>query len=136
VLVLVDGTNLVRCSNPARGRAFDDAEERDRQWLAGALAHVCEGKPERLEIELFFDGSATGVSVPGAPSNFRLRFGYDEKADDLILDRVRGRRFQGQKVTVVTADVELGERAKEEGAKWQRFRFGQSLESVVAHLER
>lgn len=134
-LVCVDGTNVVRCSNPERGPAFADAEERDRRWLAAALADLCERGAGQLEVELYFDGSGAGLSKPaGSPAGFSLRFAYDTQADALILDRVRGRRFAGQRVTVLTADSDLGERAKEEGARWQRFSPGQSLESILGAL--
>jgi hypothetical protein len=130
----IDGTNLVRGLGYG-GPQFRDQENRDCLWLAAALAELCRRLSGRLEVELFFDGALRPMGA--MPHNLRLKFSFEEPADELILDRVRARRWSaGKTVTVVTGDGELGRRAEEEGGRWQKVRRGARLEAVLAAIER
>lgn len=129
----VDGTNVVRGYGYA-GPAFRDQEDADAQRLIAALAQLCEALGERIEVEVIFDGAFRPWRSPAA--NLRVRFAQEVQADDLILDRVRSRGFQGGgRVTVVTGDSDLGRKASEEGARWQRVYPGAALESVLRSIE-
>ena len=54
---------------------------------------------------------------------------------DLILDRVRSRKWSGGgSTTVVTADGELGRMSEAEGGKWLKVGHGSSAESVAGRI--
>lgn len=130
----VDGTNVVRVCHGYGGPAFREQEEADARRLVESLALLCEHWAGRVEIELFFDGSFRALARP--TEGFRLRFTHETQADDLILDRVRSSAHSGAgRVTVVTADGELGRMAVEEGGRWQRVTPGAGLEPVVRGIE-
>lgn len=129
----LDGTNLVRgsgCGEPA----FDQ-EDADTQWLLAALGEVCRRLEGKVEVELFFDGAARPMG--DVPSNLSVRFSHEVSADELILDRVRSKKWNsGGVVTVVTGDSELGRQSEEEGGRWQKVKHGARLEGVLGAIER
>lgn len=132
----VDGTNLVRGAYGYGGPDFREQEDADGLRLVAALAEVCLRIGDRIEIDVFFDGASRPWSLPGSPSNMRVCFGSAVPADDLIMDRVRLRRYGGGKVTVVTADGELGQKVSEEGGRWLKLSRGFRMEGVVSSIER
>ncbi len=130
----VDGTNVVRVCHGYGGPAFREQEEADARRLVEALAQLCESCEGRVEVELFFDGDFRVMARQA--SGLRIRFTREESADELILDKVRASgHLGGGRVTVVTADGELGRRAQEEGGRWQRVTHGAGLETVVRGIE-
>ena len=132
----VDGTNVVRGAFGYGGPQFRDQEEADSLRLVQALAGTSSLFEGRVELEVFFDGGRRPWPASALPANIRVRFTDESQADDLILDLVRARRHaNGGKVTVVTADGELGGKVSEEGARWLRVRPGASLEAVVGAIE-
>jgi hypothetical protein len=132
-LFCVDGTNLVRTAYGYGGPAHAAQEDADTDRITAIFAQVCEDAGPEIEIELFFDGAFRALG--GArPDNFRLSFSRELSADELILDRVRARKWNGGKTTVVTADVELGETAEAEGGKWLRVGHGSAPESVARKI--
>ena len=69
------------------------------------------------------------------PDNFRVSFTREIPADDMILDRVRARKWSGGgSTTVVTADGDLGRMAESEGGKWMRVGHGSTPESVARKM--
>ncbi len=129
----VDGTNLVRTSYGYGGPTHQEQEQADSERLVYIFAQVCETSEADLEIEIFFDGAFR--ALPAGPANMRVSFARDISADDMILDRVRAQAWKrGGKVTVVTADVALGEAAEAEGGKWMRVAHGSSPESVAGRI--
>ena len=132
-LFCVDGTNLVRTAYGYGGPAHQAQENADSERLVEIFARLCEDAGSAVEVELFFDGPFR--PMPGGPANFSLSFTRETPADDLILDRVRARKWnQGGSTTVVTADVELGETAEAEGGKWMRVAHGSPPESVARRI--
>jgi hypothetical protein len=132
-LFCVDGTNLVRTAYEYGGPAREAQEDADTDRVAVIFSRVCEEAGADVEIELFFDGPFR--TLGGArPDNFRVSFTREMKADDLILDRVRSRKWNGGKTTVVTADVELGEMAEADGGKWMRVGHGSAPEGVARRI--
>ena len=132
-LYCVDGTNLVRTAYGYGGPAHAAQEDADTDRIAVIFGQVCEEAGPEMEIELFFDGAFRTLGG-SRPDNFRLSFTRELSADDMILDRVRSRKWNGGKTTVVTADVELGEMAESEGGKWLRVDHGSSIESVIGRM--
>lgn len=131
----VDATNVVRGCYGYGGEAFRRQEDADSERLVSAFALLCETLDGRIEVELFFDGAFRPMRSPA--SNMRVSFTRELPADDLILDRVRSRRYAGAgRVTVVTGDTELGEKASEEGARWLRVGPGTRLEDLLRSIER
>lgn len=130
----VDGTNLVRSGGQGYGGpAFRAQEEADEQRLLAALSQLCDAR-EGLEIELFFDGAFRALR--SVSPGLTIRFSRELSADEMILDRVRGKSYAGGgKITVVTADSELGEQVSQEGGRWVRVHPGASLESVIRAIE-
>lgn len=132
-LFCVDGTNLVRTAYGYGGPAHSVQEDADTDRIVVIFAQLCEDAGDTLEIELFFDGAFRTFGGP-RPGNFRVSFTREMKADDLILDRVRSRKWNGGKTTVVTADVELGEASESEGGKWMKVIHGVAPESVAGRI--
>ena len=132
-LYCVDGTNLVRTAYGYGGPAHAAQEDADTDRIAVIFGQVCEEAGPEMEIELFFDGAFRTLGG-SRPDNFRLSFTRELSADDMILDRVRSRKWNGGKTVVVTADVELGEMAESEGGKWLRIDHGSSIESVIGRM--
>lgn len=128
-LFCVDGTNLVRRSYGYAGPEFHAQENNDCERLVAALSVLC-ARHESVDVDLVFDGAHRPLAA-GAPSNLRVRFARERRADDLLLDSVRALRRAGGKVTVVTGDGELAEQALEEGAR----HVDVALERVVSRLE-
>ena len=132
----VDGTNVVRVSSGYGGPAFRAQEEEDSRRLLEGLELLCGSLGARVDVELFFDGEHRGLGRAGQP-NLRVRFTREGSADDVILDRVRSRAWSGEgKVTVVTADGELGRRAEEEGGHWLKVRPGADMGGIFRAIER
>ncbi len=132
-LFCVDGTNLVRTAYGYGGPAHSAQEDADTDRITVIFAQLCEDAGGEFEIELFFDGAFRTLSGP-RPDNFRLSFTRELTADALMLDRVRSRKWNGEKTTVVTADVELGEMAEAEGGKWMRVGHGSPPEGVARRI--
>jgi hypothetical protein len=133
-LFCVDGTNLVRTAYGYGGPAHQAQEQSDSERLVEIFARLCEEAGAAVEVELFFDGAFRAMPT-GGPANFRLSFTREVSADEVILDRVRARAWsKGGSVTVVTADVGLGESAEAEGGKWMRVAHGSSPESVARRI--
>jgi hypothetical protein len=133
-LFCIDGTNLVRTAYGYGGPAHQAQENADSQRLVSIFSRLCEEAGAAVEVELFFDGPYRAMPA-GSAGNFRLSFTREVPADDLILDRVRARKWnQGGSVTVVTADVDLGETAEAEGGKWMRVAHGTPPESVARRI--
>lgn len=131
----VDGTNVVRGCYGYGGPAFQRQEDADSEHLVAALEQLCESLEGSIEVEVFFDGPHRALG-PSA-RNLRVRFTHEMPADDLILDRVRSRRYSGGgSVTVVTGDGDLGRKASDEGARWLRVGPGKGVESVVRAIEK
>ena len=64
-----------------------------------------------------------------------MSFTRELSADDMILDRVRARKWSGGgPTTVVTADVDLGQMAEDEGGKWMRVAHGSAPEGVARKI--
>ncbi len=132
-LYCVDGTNLVRTAYGYGGPAHAAQEDSDTDRIAVIFGQVCEEAGPEMEIELFFDGAFRTLGG-SRPDNFRVSFTRELSADDMILDRVRSRKWNGGKTVVVTADVELGEMAESEGGKWLRVGHGSSIESTIGRM--
>ena len=132
-LYCVDGTNLVRTAYGYGGPAHAAQEDSDTDRIAVIFGQVCEEAGPEMEIELFFDGAFRTLGG-SRPDNFRVSFTRELSADDMILDRVRSRKWNGGKTTVVTADVELGELAEAEGGKWLRVDHDASVESTIGRM--
>jgi hypothetical protein len=133
-LFCVDGTNLVRTAYDYRGPGARVQEDADSERLAVIFARLCEEAGGAVEVELFFDGPFRPMPT-GRSESFRLSFTREVPADDLILDRIRARKWNGGgSATVVTADVALGEAAEAEGGKWMRVAHGSSPESVARRI--
>ena len=132
-LYCVDGTNLVRTAYGYGGPAHAAQEDSDTDRIAVIFGQVCEEAGPEMEIELFFDGAFRTLGG-SRPDNFRVSFTRELSADDMILDRVRSRKWNGGKTVVVTADVELGEMAEAEGGKWLRVDHGSSIESTIGRM--
>jgi len=137
-LYCVDGTNVVRVLWGYGGAEFREQEESDCVTLVESFAVLCRSLAGRAEVEIFFDGEGRRWSrVPPEAANLRVRFAWEESADSLILDRVRAGSFGHEgRVTVVTADGELGRRAREEGGRWMTVRAGDGLERLLSSIER
>lgn len=133
-LFCVDGTNLVRTAYGYGGPAHSAQEDADTDRIAVIFAQLCEDAGGDVEVELFYDGAFRTLGGP-RPDNFRVSFTRELPADDLILDRVRSRKFGGGgPTTVVTADVELGELVEAEGGKWMRVGRGCAPEGVARRI--
>ncbi|MDE2141544.1 MAG: NYN domain-containing protein [Elusimicrobia bacterium] len=133
-LFCVDGTNLVRSAYGYGGTSHQAQEQSDSERMVEIFARLCEETGAGVEVELFFDGAFRAMPS-GGPANFRLSFTREVPADDVILDRVRARTWnKGGTVTVVTADVELGETAEAEGGKWMRVAHGTSPDRVARQI--
>ena len=136
-LYCVDGTNVVRVLWGYGGAEFREQEESDCVTLLESFAVLCRSLRGRAEVEIFFDGEGrTWKRLPQA-ENLRVRFSWEEPADTLILDRVRAGSFGHEgAVTVITADGELGRRARQEGGRWMTVRPGEGLERILDSIER
>ena len=137
-LYCVDGTNVVRVLWGYGGAEFREQEESDCITLVESFAMLCPSMIGLAEVEIFFDGEGRRWKrVPPQAPNLRVRFAWEEPADSLILDRVRAGSFGHEgRVTVVTADGELGRRAREEGGRWMTIRAEDGLERLLNNIER
>ncbi|MBI5239570.1 MAG: NYN domain-containing protein [Elusimicrobia bacterium] len=136
-LYCVDGTNVVRVLWGYGGVEFREQEESDCVTLVESFAVLGRRLAGRAEFEIFFDGQGRTWKRLPRGAGLSVRFAWDEPADTLILDRVRAGSFGHEgRVTVVTADGELGRRAREEGGRWLTVRPGERLERVLGSIER
>ena len=136
-LYCVDGTNVVRVLWGYGGEEFREQEESDCITLVESFAVLSRRLAGRAEFEVFFDGQGRTWKRAPRAEGLRVCFAWDETADSLILDRVRAGSFGHEgRVTVVTADGELGRRAQEEGGRWLTVRHGENLERVLGSIER
>ena len=120
------------------GPEFREQEASDCVTLVDSFGVLCRALGDRLQVEVFFDGEGRSWErPPRVPANLRVRFAWEEPADTLILDRVRSQAFGHEgSVTVVTADGELGRRAREEGGRWLTVRADGGLERILSSIER
>lgn len=134
-LFCVDGSNLVRTAYGHHGAAHADAQEnQDSARVMQVFAGLCREVGGGVEVELFFDGASRDLGE-GGPDNLSVVFTWEAAADTLILDRVRTRVWRGGgTVTVVTADVELGQLAESEGGKWLRVGVDSTPEGVARRI--
>ena len=133
-LFCIDGTNLVRTAYGYGGPDHVAQEDADTDRITVIFSRLCEDADSAIEIELFFDGAFRQLAGP-RPGNFRLSFTREQTADDMILDRVRSRKWGGGgATTVVTADGDLGRMAESEGGKWMKVGHGSSVESVAGRI--
>jgi len=119
---------------------FGAQEESDCATLVESFGTLCRALAGRIEVDICFDGeSRRWRRMTSIPTNLRVRFAREDPADVLILDRVRARAYgvgaRGS-VTVVSADGELGRRAREEGGRWLQVRGGGGLERILRSIER
>ena len=134
-LYCIDGNNLVRGAYGYGGPEFRAQEDADAQRLLKALERTCLLLGSRIDIEVFFDGPFR-AHLQARAQNLSVRFTREMKADDVIIDRVRARAYAGtNKVTVVTADADLGARVRADGGRWQKVPHGVALESVISGIE-
>jgi hypothetical protein len=137
-LYCIDGTNVVRVLWGYGGSEFREQEESDCVTLVESFAVLGRALGGRAEFEVFFDGEGRRWKrLPQDAANLRVRFAWEETADSLILDRVRAGSFGHEgSVTVVTADGELGRRAREEGGRWMTVRAADGLDRLLWSIER
>ncbi|MEV7676132.1 NTP pyrophosphohydrolase [Streptomyces sp. NPDC088752] len=110
-LLVVDGANVVGSVPDGWWRDRRGAAERLRDRLAATGGPADGPYPGPYDIVLVVEGRARGVaSVPGVRVEEAPGSG-----DDLIVALVRG--ADGRPCLVVTADRELRERVREEGAR-------------------
>jgi hypothetical protein len=115
---LLDGNNLI-----GRERGGGRPSDEDRESLVREISERL--RRTRTRAVLFFDGPAPG----GATSlgNLTLRYSGKDSADRAIVEEISKSRAPGEFV-LVTADRELGRRARDAGASvlepgefWNRF---------------
>ncbi len=134
-LCCIDGTNLVRGSFGYEGPRFREQEDADALRLVLALEELCRVLGADVEMEIVFDGPERGGLKAGAAS-VTVRFSHELEADAIILGRVRAGVYANTgKVTVVTADAELGQQVSDEGGRWLKVRPGTALERVLGAIE-
>ena len=133
-LFCIDGTNLIRTAYGYGGPAHATQEDADTRRITELFGRLCEDVGESIEVELFFDGAFRDLGGP-RPDNFRLSFTREVPADDVILDRIRARGWNGGgTATVVTADGDLGRQAEAEGGKWLRVSHGAAPEGLARKI--
>jgi hypothetical protein len=119
---LLDGNNLI-----GRERGSSRASDEDRE---GLVREVCERlRRTRARAVVFFDGPAprgAGSSL----GSLTLRYAGKVSADAAMLEEISKSRAP-REIVLVTADRELGRRAREAGASvlgpeefWSRFGTG------------
>jgi predicted RNA-binding protein with PIN domain len=111
-LVIVDGYNLILRSpalRPGGGRTLAESREK----LENLLSWVMGSEARFLVV---YDG-AEGTGRGGRQGRVEVRFSRPpRKADDLIRALVEERIEKGERVTVVTADLEVARHARSMGA--------------------
>lgn len=134
-LCCIDGTNLVRGSFGYGGLEFREQEDADALRLVLALEELCRVLGSSVEMEIIFDGPERR-ELKAEAASVSVRFSHELEADAIILDRVRTRAYANTgKVTVVTADVDLGQQVSDEGGRWLKVRPGTALERVLGAIE-
>ncbi len=112
-LVIVDGYNLILRSprlRPGPGRSLEES----RAMLVSLLSWMMGGNDARFII--VFDG-AEGSGRDELTGRVQVRWSkLPEKADDVIRRIVEQRVGGDERLTVVTADIEVARHARAEGA--------------------
>jgi predicted RNA-binding protein with PIN domain len=112
-LIIVDGYNLIHRSpalRPGPERTLREAREKLLNLLSWAMG---SGEPDFLVV---FDGAETTGSE-GRHSRVEVRYSRPpRKADDVIRELVEERMKQVERITVVTADLEVARHARAMGA--------------------
>lgn len=136
-LYCIDGTNVVRVLWGYGGEEFREQEESDCVTLVESFSVLGRRLAGKAEFEVFFDGQGRAWKRAPRAEGLCVRFAWDETADSLILDRVRAGSFGHEgRVTVVTADGELGRRAREEGGRWLAVKPEEGLDRLLSGIER
>jgi len=111
-LVIVDGYNLILRTpqlKPGEGRTLSEAREKLENLLSWAM------DPE-VRFLIVYDGRE-GSSKGGASGRVETRFSRPPgTADDLIRQLVEERIEKGERLTVVTSDLEVARHARAMGA--------------------
>ena len=112
-LIVVDGYNLIHRTpelKPASGRSLEEARAKLLNLLSWAIG---TGEAQFLVV---FDG-AEGGSRDGGSARVKVRFSRPpQKADDLIRTIVEDQIERVERLTVVTADLEVARHARAMGA--------------------
>lgn len=112
-LVIIDGYNLILRSpklRPGPGQTLQESRDKLLNLLQWAL-----GSGE-VQFIVVFDG-AQGGGGDGRDGRVEVRFSRPpRKADDVIRDLVEDRIERVERVTVVTADLEVARHARAMGA--------------------
>jgi len=112
-LIIVDGYNLVMRSpdlRPGPGRTLDEAREKLVNLLSWAI-----GSGEARFVVVFDGAGHTGGG--GQRGRVEVRFSKPpQKADDLIRRLVEEKVDRVDRLTVVTADLEVARHARAQGA--------------------
>jgi predicted RNA-binding protein with PIN domain len=113
-LVIIDGYNLIHRAptlRPGPGRTLQQAREKLVNLLSWAVG---SGEARFLVI---FDGAEGGGGRDERQTRVEVRFSRPpRKADDLIRDAVEEAVEKVERVTVVTADLEVARHARAMGA--------------------
>lgn len=113
-LVIVDGYNVIHRTpalRPESGRTLRESREKLLNLLAWAVG---SGEAQFLVV---FDGSEAGGGKEGREGRVEVRYSRPpEKADDLIRRLVEERVGKVDRLTVVTADLEVARHARAMGA--------------------
>ncbi len=112
-LIVVDGYNLIHRTpelRPAVGRSLEEARTKLLNLLSWAIG---AGEAQFLVV---FDG-AEGGREDGGSARVKVRFSRPpQKADDLIRAIVEDQIERVERLTVVTADLEVARHARAMGA--------------------
>lgn len=113
-LIIVDGYNVIHRTpalRPEAGRTLRESRDKLLNLLAWAVG---TGEARFLVV---FDGSEEGRGHEGQEGRVEVRFSRPpEKADDLIRRLVEERIEKVDRLTVVTADLEVARHARAQGA--------------------
>ena len=112
-LIIIDGYNLILRSpelKPGAGRTLREARDK----LVNLLSWAVGGADVRFVV--IFDGDE-GPGADAGGGRVEVRFSRPpEKADDLIRRLVEERADRGERLTVVTSDLEVARHARAMGA--------------------
>ena len=113
-LIIIDGYNLIH-RTPALKPGADRTLEASREKLLNLLAWAFG--PGAVRFLVVFDGAASG-GRDDRSDRVEVRFSRPpETADDLIRRLVEDRVDRAERVTVVTADLEVARHARAMGAE-------------------
>lgn len=114
VTYIIDGNNLAHelFRPSSRGHAQADI---DRRLVEHLSAWVTQHGPERVAVEVYFDGAQEALADwPGVKVRVAQ---YPRRADDDVLDRAQWHVFYKKPCVVVSNDGELRRAAQEAGAQ-------------------